>query len=83
MAIQHKITNSEIKYGILLLSKNSIDFFANLPESFTMIVNDNTLYERKFSHSNRRIWIGYTIMREFNPNQIVNITVENNRVIVK
>ena len=68
------ITPSEINYGLLVFSKDTMskDFVKQLPEIFDVFVFGERVIGRKFIMKNR-IWMGLTVMKKFQAEQIVNI----------
>ena len=74
MKILHKITPSEITYGILVFAKDTMskDFVKQLPEIFDVFVLGERVIGRKFIMKNR-IWMGCTVMKKFQPDQIVKV----------
>ena len=74
LKILHKITPSEITYGLLLFGKDTMskDFVKQLPEIFDVFVFGERVIGRKFIMKNR-IWMGLTVMKKFQADQIVKI----------
>ena len=74
MKISHKITPSQIDYGLITFSKNtmSTDVVKQLPDVFDVFVFGERVIGRKFIMKNR-IWMGLTIMKKFQADQIVKI----------
>lgn len=81
--ILHQITHTEIRYGILTLRKTdgTLEFFSKLPETFTIILKKNKLYER--TASQKQVWMGIGAMRVLNPNDIVRIYKKGKTVIIE
>ena len=74
LKILHKITPSEITYGLLVFAKDTMskDFIKQLPEIFDVLVFGERVIGRKFIMKNR-IWMGLTVMKKFQADQIVKI----------
>ena len=80
----HKISNSEIKYGILTLKKyeNTLPVFLNLPNTFTVNIKGTKLYERMISSKNR-IWLGVEVTRKFHLGENIKISREKNTIYIE
>jgi len=81
--IRHKITHTEIRYGILTLRKTdgSYQFFTRLPRTFTIIFKNSTLYER--TASEKQVWMGIEVMRRLNAYDIVLIYKKGNIIHIE
>lgn len=81
MQVMHHLSNTEIKVGILRLKGGTSEFFSQFNDSFDMVIRGTKLYER--SVGNKQIWIGRTIMKKFNPNDVLKISKKGNVVIIE
>ena len=74
LKILKKITQSEIKWGILTFGKKTMsnNFIKKLPEIFDVFVFGERVIGRKFIMK-KRIWMGLTVMKKFQAEQIVKI----------
>tara|TARA_B100000953_G_C17679375_1_gene311602 strand:+ start:128 stop:382 length:255 start_codon:yes stop_codon:yes gene_type:complete len=74
LKISHKITPSQIDYGLITFSKNtmSTDVVKQLPDVFDVFVFGERVIGRKFIMKNR-IWMGCTVMKKFEKDQIVRV----------
>jgi hypothetical protein len=81
--IIHLITKSEIDYGILSMrhGDETYDFFQTLPKKFTVSIRGKQLFDRKISGT--KVWIGYTIMRQFQVDEKVTISKKGSIVYIK
>lgn len=80
--ILHKMTSSEIKYGILSLRKidGTAMFFLTIPDAFTIILRGEKLYYRN-THMNR-IWLGVKITHKIKPGEILQIFKKNKIIYI-
>ena len=74
----HVLTPTEINYGVLRPKKHEKDYFKSLPERFEMIIHGTKIYERKIQ--SHKIWMGHTIMDQFNPYDKITISITDNVV---
>ncbi len=81
--ISHKIVKSEIKYGIL--NVRSTDgtklLFENLPERFSINLRGHVIENRKIKA--RKIWIGFKLMENFQPNETVKLIRKENIIYIE
>ena len=82
-SINHKITKSEIEHGILIMrvSDGTREFFAELPTMFSVELKGVKISNRRIS--SQKIWMGFTQMEQFNPEEIVKISKKNNYVVME
>jgi hypothetical protein len=78
--IYHRLSASEIKYGILTLRSddNSRRFFYELPRTFTLYIKGHILYNRRVSAD--KIWISFDIMSKFRLGEVLKLWQRNNIV---
>ena len=81
--IQHKISQSEVKFGIISLrtSDGTKQVFSDLPSRFTVRLRQEILLERKIARST--IWIGFTKMKIFEPGETVNMMKYGDEIIIE
>ena len=79
--IVHKITQSEITYGIIVLKKRdgSKNFFESMPLKFTLTLNGVDIPHRKISAG--KIWVGYTYMAKFKPGDKIKVGAKDGRLV--
>ena len=82
--VQHKISASEIKFGILSLrhSDGTKKVFEELPDRFTMIIRNKMLLERQIA-ANRSVWIGSGIMKTFEIGEIITVLRYEDGIVIE
>lgn len=78
--LTHKITHTEIKYGIITITKKEYRFYDKFGERFDVMFGNDIVYSRCISAD--KIWMGKSIMRMFNPNDIVNLEKKGPNIII-
>lgn len=81
--VSHKIVKSEIKYGILnmRMTDGTKSLFENLPERFSINLRGHIIPNRKIKA--RRVWVGFTQMKNFQPNETVKLSKQENIIYVE
>lgn len=81
-SVNHKITKSEIEYGIFSVKvrDGTSDLFLNLPFRFDMIIRGTRLTNRKINI--KKIWVGYDHMEKFKEGEIAKIKREGDSIYV-
>lgn len=81
--ITHKISKSEIDFGIISLRvrDGTRDFFKDLPERFTVYVKGEKITKRRISA--KKLWLGFSQMKKFNTDDISRISKKNNDIIIE
>jgi len=82
MIVIRTMRHSDIKYGILGLSKGdgTKQFFQELPERYDIIINGKDLHDRKTLLN--KIWLGREAMKTLNPDDVVRIS-KNGKIVTK
>ena len=81
--VQHIITKSEIKYGVLSIRKfdGTKEVFFGLPKRFTIRLRRDILYERQIII--KIVWMGVGMMSRFKPGQFVTIMKYRDEIIIE
>ena len=81
--IHHKLAPSEITGGSLFLTEGDgmKDFFSQFSDSFDLVTKWETLYSRTVGK--QYIWMGFTIMKHFNPFDIISIFEKDGLVYIE
>lgn len=82
LVVSHKISKSEIDYGIFNIRERdgTKNILKNLSERFTMVIKNKEIENRKLM--GHKIWIGYDIMAQFSIDQVATITRKENIIYV-
>jgi len=80
--IIHRITPSEIRYGVLMLSITDgvRKFFQSFENPVTINIHGITLSR---TVGTQKIWMGYGIMAKFKPHQRVKISLNDNIICIE
>jgi hypothetical protein len=81
--ILHRLTPSEISAGSLFLGKGDgmLKFFSQFTGPFPIVTKWQVLHERRVGKE--YIWMGYEIMRNFNPYDTIKISKKGNSVHIE
>jgi len=80
--LSHEMVWSEIKYGMIALRKTdgTLDFFSNLPDSFTINLRGENLFYR--THNTKKVWLGVQMTRKFRPGEKITIYLKGDTVYI-
>ena len=81
--IKHRLTHSEISNGNIFFTKGDgvLDFFRQFSEPFTIVTKWEKLYARRAGK--QAVWMGYEIMRKFNPYDVIKISKKGKTVYIE
>ncbi len=82
LVVSHKINKSEVDYGILNIREKDFTkkLLSDLPARFTMIIKSKPIENRKIMVN--KVWIGFTIMEQFEINDVVKMTRKDDVIYV-